>query len=72
MKKVIIIPNRKKDVDFGVTSALVKKLISLGMTPFADEKYCFSEEGVTLKNDAVGIKATAKIPYGDKIFSVNA
>ena len=52
MKRVIIIPNRKKDADFSVTSALVKKLISLGMTPFADEKYCFSEEGVTLYKEA--------------------
>ncbi|MBQ4268089.1 MAG: hypothetical protein IJB97_00395, partial [Clostridia bacterium] len=29
-----------------------------------------SAEGVTLKDDAVGIKATAKIPYGDKVFTL--
>ena len=52
MKNVIIIPNHKKDVDFGVTRALVKKLLSLGMTPFVDERYGFIADGVILYKEA--------------------
>ena len=51
MKNIIIIPNGKKDADFTVTRALVKKLLSLGMTIFVDEKYSLIADGVILYNE---------------------
>ena len=51
MKNIIIIPNAKKDADFTVTRALVKKLLSLGMTIFVDEKYSLIADGVILYNE---------------------
>ena len=39
MKTVVIIPNPKKDTSLGVTDKVAKKLTSLGMRVFLEEKY---------------------------------
>ncbi len=48
MNKVVIIPNEKKDIELCVTSAVVKKLSSLGIKSYALSKGLEGLDGVTV------------------------
>ena len=49
MKKIVLVPNPKKDIGFSVTERVIGKLSSLGLDILCDQKYAMLEAfGVTL------------------------
>ncbi len=64
MNKVIIIPNPTKDKNLAVTRLVVKKLDSLGIASFIDEKYRSELNGVTCYYDVIPNDAQLIIVVG--------
>ena len=64
MKNVVIIPNPTKDPQFSVTKNLVKKLISLGITVYIDEKFSDGFSGEVAFYDKIPASAELIIVVG--------
>lgn len=64
MKNVVIIPNPTKDPQFSVTKNLVKKLISLGITVYIDEKFSDGFSGEVAFYDNIPASADLIIVVG--------
>ena len=64
MKNVVIIPNPTKDPQFSVTKNLVKKLISLGITVYIDEKFSDGFSGEVAFYDKIPSSAELIIVVG--------